>query len=554
MPEWQHYGREAEIARLRSYLQLDTPVDQRQFRRIVVSGRRRIGKSELLHQVCAQAPKSNDFLLVEFKEGDSARGHLKQLQAAMAQSRLPDSARNGPKLGRNGEPDDHFVAICDHLLDRGVIIVMDEFQNVDRTGIDGSLKIMIDRRRLLSAPRPTRGQLLVMGSHEQKLAAMLKKTRGLYGRFSSAIHLNPWPLSTIIDVAQTHGLLRHPHQFLTLWTAYGGMPHLWERYVTGPEHDHVRTLDPDSPEWLQAWLHAEYDILCANDQEERFDNSSYLEHNSRLHDILMHMARDPRHKFRVTDFPHEMRRDDESNAQLNMNLHDLKKSSRIVLSYERTMDTSRQKRNPVWIISDNRILFQLHVFPELFYRNYKDEMESQNIPPFDATRMTSRLMTLEGPAFERLIKDWFSECPLRRWGALNIETPARQMRPGDTDTNEIDALARLGDGGAKDVLLAVSAKRDDSAQDSQMTGETGMPARLERLLDRAPNLAHLCPLRREYALLSPVWTLADMARHPDALCLDITTMVDEMQTGWPRLQTLIDRPEPGKTGGMNDPG
>ena len=550
MTEWRYYGRDKETRQLCQYMGLDRPMSERQFSTIVVSGRRQVGKTRLVKEAYALAPNETPLVTITLRDGMNEDQHEQQLRGIVTQSDLPAPIKDLSAIPRYSVGGDRFAATCRHLIEHGVIVCIDEFQNADMTGIDGSLQPMIDNLRFINPPHRPSGCLIVMGSHEQRLQQMLDRTRILHKRFDNPLLVTPWPLVTIVEMAQEQKLLQNPRQFLTLWTAYGGMPHAWERYVTDPVHARSRSLAPGSPEWCMQWLATEHDILCANAQYERFDNAAYIELKPHLHDILMHMAAHPRDKLRVTDFPHDMRPDTATTEQLDADLRALHKHSRLVFSYTPPLS---MKNDLVWEIADNPILFQLHVFPELFRRNKTPNasLDPDERPPFDAGLANEWLRTLEGYAFERLIGKWIAPCPLLQWGVRNIETPRHQRRADDTDTNEIDLLLRLGDGSANDVLLAVSAKRDAARQTRQMSGETGMPARLERLLTRATSFNNkMGGLRRKYALISPVWAPQQTARHPHALYLDIPAMTDEMQNDWPCLRTMIgSKPDFGGPGG-----
>ncbi len=569
MTRWNFYGRKQEMELLSRDLELDRPLAERQFNTTLIAGRRRVGKNALLNQTVRRYGDLADLLVVELPEHEGG-GHdslcLLSLLAAIDRCGLHERLKSFSLPPARSGPSYHFGEICRHLIGQGVIVCLDEFHNAERTGIVSSIKQLIDHIALgyirqPSVPKPP-GKLILMGSHQQRIKAMFTQQRALYGRIDTAVKVRPWRLSSIFMMAEEQGLLQQPERFLTLWTAYGGMPHCWERFIIHARHAALRDgltrsssdqADRDQDRnWLQAFLQMEHDILLDSELDERFDNQAYIELKPYLRTILLHMARYPRTKLRASDFPVELRSDGQTAADLAMALSELKSNVQLVRNYSLPTDSSSDTDDPVWEIADNAILFQLHVFPELFRTRFVGEIEADPEPSLDTRGAQARMTTLEGVALERLIKDWMRECPLRQWGATNVYTPRNRLRQ-DEDTNEIDALLQLGDGDTNDILLVVSAKRQAAKQAREMKKESGMPVRLDRLLERMPSLnKRIGGLRRIWTMVSPRFTVEQVHQYEadGVVCIDISAMAGEMRNDWPRLRALVDlKPDVPSRGG-----
>ena len=131
----------------------------------------------------------------------------------------------------------------------------------------------------------------MMGSHQQQLLRMFHSDQPLYGRATSTVRLHPWSAGTVLEMASEQGFLRHPARFLTLWSAYGGVPKHWHRFASSNRTAKLRdfTLWPDDSAWRRAFLDDERRLLA--DPEERFDNAAYVELAPQTREVLLWLAR-----------------------------------------------------------------------------------------------------------------------------------------------------------------------------------------------------------------------------------------------------------------------
>ena len=218
MTDWPFYGRTRELGGLLARLR-----DAR-WGFGTIQGRRRIGKtalvSEALRILDAEDRGQHAAMLVRL--ADDAPENL-------AYAFREAAKRNGfgDLLGADGPVSLRDMALdIGRLCDRGVLVVLDEFQVCHRgrlRSLPSWLQGEVDRLHDSAAP----GKLVLLGSVQTQMAAMLQDPREpLYGRTDFSIPLGPWDLATIFQVCDDLGV-RDPRRILTLWTLFGGVPKYW---------------------------------------------------------------------------------------------------------------------------------------------------------------------------------------------------------------------------------------------------------------------------------------------------------------------------------------
>ena len=221
-PNWSFYGRSAELGALLDHMR------RPQWFFGTIRGRRRIGKTALIQQaigtLSADAPERGPWLLVEVPDStppDFAAVFRSAVEAAGLGGLAADP---GPSSGLPGVAD-YVGSLCG----AGVTVVLDEFQVCRRgplSGFPSLLKTRVDRLR----DRAEAGGLILLGSVQTEMEALLDDRRApLFGRKTFDISLDPWPLSTMLEVAGRHGAAA-PSQVLTLSTLFGGVPKYWRDY------------------------------------------------------------------------------------------------------------------------------------------------------------------------------------------------------------------------------------------------------------------------------------------------------------------------------------
>ncbi len=508
MADWKFYGRLEEMDRLRVLLQLgDGAPTVRTFSAFVIGGRRGVGKNALLTNTVSRCGgPASPLMVVELPAGGDSGECLNELLETTGRTGFGPALDDMPARSRYSSDASHFADIALHLVNKGIILCLDEFHHAGKVRLQSPVKRLIDgvaaaRRQGHRVPP---GKLVMMRSHQQRISEMFADDQPLHLRARVRLRLQPWELPTVFEMADAHGWLARPGRFLTLWPAYDGMPYLWERLALDDERSHLRdySVIKDGQKWRQAFLNAERTTLV-EDERECFDNRAMIELPPQMRDALLWMGRNLRRKRHVSDFPAELRPD--GPWALAQTLQRLERNLRIVTC--RTRHTGHRREEPVWEIADNNILFQLHVFRDMFppVRPFPQGPESRKLPPTEA------LETLEGAMLERLAADWLEACPGVEWSI----TCARVPGSGEAD---IDVLAKTGDG----HLVIGSCKRNGALHD---------PRRLLRdfkrfLHDSGGEADDIRGLRLRPILFSPQFTAEQKFRYEGVECVDIPAMAD----------------------------
>ena len=225
---WKFYGRRGELGALLKTLR------SRLWFFGVLRGRRRVGKTTLvlqalsmIHQETGGTPRAVLLELPDSTPDDAAS----ELRSAIQQSQLPlgsvDSAQCRDLPG--------MATLIASLCRQGVIVVIDEFQVCYQgplRGFPALLKQRVDRLQ------ESAGGLIVMGSLQSEMEAMLHDRRApLFGRPTFSLNLKPWGLRTVFEVCADRGI-QQPSQWLTLWTLFGGVPAYWRLFSLELGLDH----------------------------------------------------------------------------------------------------------------------------------------------------------------------------------------------------------------------------------------------------------------------------------------------------------------------------
>ncbi len=124
----------------------------------------------------------------------------------------------------------------DVLCRQGVIVAIDEFQVCLRSplrGLPSLLKERVDRLQGIEG-----GGLIVLGSVQAEMHALIHDRQApLFGREAFSLNLGQWDIGTVLQVSAEHGV-GDPHQCLTAWTLFGGVPKYWRHYAELEGLDH----------------------------------------------------------------------------------------------------------------------------------------------------------------------------------------------------------------------------------------------------------------------------------------------------------------------------
>ena len=220
---WRFYGREAELGTLLRRLR------QQKWSFGAIRGRRRIGKTALVQQALAILQRdplpARKALLVQLPEGGTAYA-VRRFRGAVQRAGL------GSNLNRLPDVSDLFgmASAIRELCRSGVIVALDEFQRSSSGALNplpSLLQEQVDRLR--DDVRAT-GSLILLGSVQSEMEALLQdRNAPLYGRTNFDLDLEPWTLKTIFEVCEEHGA-SDPSRCLTLLTLFGGVPKYWQEF------------------------------------------------------------------------------------------------------------------------------------------------------------------------------------------------------------------------------------------------------------------------------------------------------------------------------------
>ena len=222
---WRFYGRREELGALLKVLR------SRRWFFGVLRGRRRIGKTTLVQQALTMVRKESAgrrisvlFELPDSTPEDAAR----ELKRAVSQAKLPTDAADYSEC--RDLPG--MATLIASLCRRGVIVVIDEFQVCHRGPLRGFPSLLKQRVDRLQA---STGGLILMGSVQSEMEAMLQDRRApLFGRPTFNMNLGPWSLETIFEVCADQRI-SGASRWLTLWTLFGGVPSYWQLFSMDPD-------------------------------------------------------------------------------------------------------------------------------------------------------------------------------------------------------------------------------------------------------------------------------------------------------------------------------
>ena len=207
------YGREEEIAILRKERELS----HRQSRFTVVTGRRRVGKTELIDKALNDG--TDDYLYLLFSRKNEKSLCRELLEAIEDQM--------GDRLPPLGNPERVAQLLCELVKvsrTRPFTIVLDEFQEMDvvNSGFYGELQGIWDKAQHWQL------NLVVSGSVKRMMSKiMFNSGEPLFGRNTAHLQLKPFPVELLKKIFAAHCPKYRREDLLDLWAVTGGVA----RYV-----------------------------------------------------------------------------------------------------------------------------------------------------------------------------------------------------------------------------------------------------------------------------------------------------------------------------------
>ena len=209
------YGREKEIAELRR----ERETSHKMARFTVITGRRRVGKTELIRQAFDDGRDDFVYLLLR-RENEKAL--CARLQASVER-------QLGDKFRIHGHVEfliDLVEMIFDCAASCPLTVVIDEFQEMQYvdSAFYGELQGLWDR-----VHRTHKLNLVVSGSVNRMMNEILfNYSAALYGRNTAHLRLDPFPVSLLKKILKDHSPSYANADLLDLWTITGGVA----RYVS----------------------------------------------------------------------------------------------------------------------------------------------------------------------------------------------------------------------------------------------------------------------------------------------------------------------------------
>ena len=236
---WDFYGRSEELGSLLAHMRGESWFFG------AIRGRRRIGKTALIQQVLNTLREDptggRTALLVQIPDSNPS-DFAAVFRNAVLEAGLADSAGGADSIRDLPGVAASIGALCR----AGAIVILDEFQVCHRgplRGFPSLLQAQVDRIQNQNAA----GGLIVLGSVQTEMEALLENRKApLFGRTTFSMTLGPWDLSTIFEVCERHGD-NDPSRCLTLWTLFGGVPKYWRHFAEIDGLDNI----PESTQWAK---------------------------------------------------------------------------------------------------------------------------------------------------------------------------------------------------------------------------------------------------------------------------------------------------------------
>lgn len=208
------YGREEEIALLRG--ERDRSRSAARF--TVITGRRRVGKTELIEKAFHDGAGDYVYLLLR-------RQNEKTLCAELQASVRSQIGERVPILGHAERLIELVEALFAFAAREPLTVVIDEFQEMMyvNPAFFGQLQGLWDR-----VHRTHRLNFVVSGSVNRMMNEIFfDRSAALYGRNTAHLKLNPFPVSLLKSILKDHAPHYTNEDLLDLWTITGGVA----RYV-----------------------------------------------------------------------------------------------------------------------------------------------------------------------------------------------------------------------------------------------------------------------------------------------------------------------------------
>ena len=394
---WGFYGRDKEKGRIGETFRSPG------FELLTIRGRRGVGKTELVNQVVDGFPDDIQVFWYTFAKNITLSDLRDEMYETAEASGLP-----APRGADGRAPLRGISVLLKDLLERGVIVVLDEAQFLmshELEDVTWKIKTLAeDLRRDFKRGASGQGTLVLMGSAQQQMEAMFAGNRAALSTSKHRIMaLEPWPVSTLLAVADEHGWLERPGRFLTLWTAFGGVPRYWEEFSATSAADF--SAWEDDGDWRLAFAHGLVEDIAPGWNSHM--TAMMREFTPVNRHLLHYLASANANRTGFGDIRAALDVKQEDVGVLHERLQAMWKEMHII---ERVrpipVDPEKEpaRADTRWRFSDNQMQLWIRVLQPLTTR--RDE----NVGIDEAVRlMIPQMETLEGNIFERLVRLGWTE-------------------------------------------------------------------------------------------------------------------------------------------------
>jgi len=262
MKDWKFYGRSEQLE------ELERMLDRRRWFFAQVTGRRRIGKTTLIHQAIQEVRNAQPVFYVQVPDSEPI-GVLSVVNDALDTFGVPKD--------RFPRPTDllQFAKLLESMAKAGYILILDEFQYFNRKGFEqfcSHLQASVDR--LTARADQIQGGLIVLGSiHAEMMALLEDRDAPLYSRVTDTIHLTHLDIGSILSILSDHADLM-PQRLLFLWSLFEGVPKFYrdcfEQNVLAADRQTLlrriffessSPLRTEADNWFLRELRGRYDVV-----------------------------------------------------------------------------------------------------------------------------------------------------------------------------------------------------------------------------------------------------------------------------------------------------
>jgi AAA+ ATPase superfamily predicted ATPase len=256
--EWGFYGRREELDTLREILRRE------RWFLLKVSGRRRIGKTSLVHQAL-QAEGRDKVLYIQIPDSDPAG--------------VVSAARDFYDLFKveSSRPVDlrSLAASISEMVRRGYVVAVDEFQYFHRKSLfEFTSHLQFEVDRLARDASEVRGGVIVLGSIHTEMAALLED-RGapLFARLTHSLEVPHLDIASVLEILRAHAEPTS-ERLLFLWNLFEGVPKFYrdayEKNVLGADRRELlrelffsssSPLRTEAENWFLRELRGRYDLV-----------------------------------------------------------------------------------------------------------------------------------------------------------------------------------------------------------------------------------------------------------------------------------------------------